>query len=332
MTQKSDNPPGDNRIHLDEIAKFLFSRSEQLVISFVNAGFGMNYDPGTISLRLTGNEFIQNFDSTRADIVIIASEKEIKRDIFHIEVQVKDDSEMSIRMFDYGYNIGLSHQNGTDADGRRILKFPYQLVVFLDERPGIRDTIEVLLVFPDGQEMLYQVPILKIRDYTINDLINRGLYLLLPFKIFEVRKRFEAARRAKTNKEERKTSATDELLNATDSLMHEVDRLYREGKLNSTGKDAIVSAAGEIYYHMSAKYSLTDEINKKVDTMVKSIMEEVKKEGRQEGRQEGLSEGVKKGRLEGYKEIAIRLLERGFDIDSISTITGLSKQDIESLC
>ena len=332
MTQKSDTPPKDNRIHLDEIAKFLFSTSEQLVISFVNGWFGMNYDPGTISLSLTVNEFIQNFDSTRADIVIIASEKEIKRDIFHLEVQVKDDSEMSIRMFNYGYNIGLSHPNGTDADGRRILKFPYQLVVFLDERPGIRNTIEVLLVFPDGQELIYRVPILKIRKYTVNDLINRGLYLLLPFKIFEVRKRFEAAWNAKTNKEERKTSATDELLHVTDSLMHEVDRLYREGTLNSTGKDAIVSATGEIYYHMSAKYSLTEEINKKVDTMVKSVMEEVKKEGWQKGRQEGLSEGVKKGKLEGYKEIAIRLLERGFDIDSISTITGLSKQDIESLC
>jgi hypothetical protein len=71
-----------------------------------------------------------------------------------------------------------------------------------------------------------------------------------------------------------------------------------------------IALVREIYYYMSAKYSLTDAINKRVDTMVMSIMEEVKKEGRKEG----------------YKEIAIRLLGKGFDIDSISTITGLSKQ------
>jgi len=52
-------------------------------------------------------------------------------------------------------------------------------------------------------------------------------------------------------------------------------------------------------------------------------------------RNEGLSEGEKKGRqkgkLEAYKEMAIRLLEQGYDITAISKITGLPKPDIESL-
>jgi 2-keto-3-deoxy-L-rhamnonate aldolase RhmA len=72
---------------------------------------------------------------------------------------------------------------------------------------------------------------------------------------------------------------------------------------------------GEIYYHMSTKYSLAREIDTKVDTMVTSIMEKVRKEGK----------------LEAYKEMAIRLLEQGYDIAAISNVTGLSKPEIESL-
>ncbi|MFA5214177.1 MAG: hypothetical protein WC406_12635 [Methanoregula sp.] len=110
MTRKIYTPIKNERLHLDEIAKFHFFRSEQRVISFINAGFGMNYDPASISLRPTTNEYIQNFDATRADIVFIATEKETQRDLFHIEVQMGDDREMSIRMLNYGYRIELAHQ------------------------------------------------------------------------------------------------------------------------------------------------------------------------------------------------------------------------------
>ena len=110
MTRKIYTPINNERLHLDEIAKFLFFRSEQLVISFINTGFGMNYDPASISLRRTTNEYIQDFDATRADIVRIATEKETRRDLFFIEDQWVDDREMSIRMLNYGYRIGLAHQ------------------------------------------------------------------------------------------------------------------------------------------------------------------------------------------------------------------------------
>jgi len=268
------------------------------------------------------------------DILLIAIEKESRQDLFHIEVQMVNDREMSIRMLKYGYNIGLAHQEESDAERRRILKFPHQMVIFLDDDPGIPDTVEVRIIFPDGQEVIYRVPTLKIRNYSMTDLVNRELYLLLPFEIFKVRKMFEAANRARTDRAEKKDLATDELLRTAEDLVQEIERLYNEGKLDTPGKDAIISSLGEIYYHMSAKYSLAREINTKVDTMVTSIMEKVRKEGlfegEKKGRRKGLSEGIKKGKREAYKETAIRLLEQGFDITIISNVTGLSKTEIES--
>jgi len=331
LTRKTKPPAKNKRLHLDEIAKFLFTRSEPLVISFINAGFGMNYDPATVSLHPTTNEYIRRFNATRADIVLIATEKETRQELFHIEVQMVNDREMSIRMLKYGYNIGLAHQEESDSDGRRVLKFPHQMVIFLDDDPSIPDTVEARIIFPDGQEVIYRVPTLKIRNYSMTDLIDRELYLLLPFEIFKVRKMFVAANRARTDQKGKKDLATDELLRTAEDLVQEVERLYNEGRLDSPGKDAIISSLGEIYYHISAKYSLVREINTKVDTMVTSIMEKVRKEGLSEGEKKGEKKGRQKGKLEAYKEVAIRLLEQGYDIAAISNVTGLSKTEIESL-
>jgi len=46
---------------------------------------------------------------------------------------------------------------------------------------------------------------------------------------------------------------------------------------------------------------------------------------------QGEKKGRQKGKLEAYKEVAIRLLEQGYDIAAISNVTGLSKTEIESL-
>ena len=59
----------------------------------------MNYDPATVRLRPTMNEYVRNFNATRADIVLVATEKETRRELFHIEVQMVNDREMSIQMY-----------------------------------------------------------------------------------------------------------------------------------------------------------------------------------------------------------------------------------------
>jgi predicted transposase/invertase (TIGR01784 family) len=59
-------------------------------------------------------------------------------------------------------------------------------------------------------------------------------------------------------------------------------------------------------------------------------MEEGREEGREKGREEGREEGREKGREEGKLEIARNMKTRGFDIETISEITGLSPEEIVS--
>jgi predicted transposase/invertase (TIGR01784 family) len=63
----------------------------------------------------------------------------------------------------------------------------------------------------------------------------------------------------------------------------------------------------------------------------KSSVEKAKREGREEGHQEGLEEGLEKGRKERDIEIAKVSLSKGLDIETVSNITGLSIEELESI-
>ena len=55
------------------------------------------------------------------------------------------------------------------------------------------------------------------------------------------------------------------------------------------------------------------------------------KKGIRKGREEGVKEGLEKGREEGTKQIAIKLLNLGQDLDMFAKITGLSAAEIQEI-
>ncbi len=65
--------------------------------------------------------------------------------------------------------------------------------------------------------------------------------------------------------------------------------------------------------------------------LMPSLAQRLREEGREQGREQGERVGVKKGMKEGKKETAGRMLERGFDLDTISDITGLDKKEIKKI-
>lgn len=60
-------------------------------------------------------------------------------------------------------------------------------------------------------------------------------------------------------------------------------------------------------------------------------LEEGRAEGREEGRAKGLEEGRAEGRTEAKKELVKKMLKKEMNIDLISELTGLTKEEIENL-
>ena len=59
--------------------------------------------------------------------------------------------------------------------------------------------------------------------------------------------------------------------------------------------------------------------------------EEVREIGLAEGRAQGLAEGRVQGLAEGSKDIAAKMIKKGYDLKEISELTGLALDEIEKL-
>lgn len=62
-----------------------------------------------------------------------------------------------------------------------------------------------------------------------------------------------------------------------------------------------------------------------------SAMAEMEQKGLEAGKAEGLSQGRIKGRVEERNELVKKMLEKKMDIDLITELTGLTKEEIENL-
>ena len=74
------------------------------------------------------------------------------------------------------------------------------------------------------------------------------------------------------------------------------------------------------------------DIKNSLDTAKEEGRAEGREEGRAEGKEEGRSEGREEGRAEGIAMVAKMMFAKGMDIDVIASMTGLSTDEVESLC
>ncbi len=61
-------------------------------------------------------------------------------------------------------------------------------------------------------------------------------------------------------------------------------------------------------------------------------LEQGRTEGLEQGRMEGLEQGLEQGRTEGRTDMIKAMLQRGLDIKMVAELSGLTEEDIKSLC
>ena len=60
-------------------------------------------------------------------------------------------------------------------------------------------------------------------------------------------------------------------------------------------------------------------------------LDKAKTQGMEKGREEGMKEGMEKGREKGIKQTAINMLKQNLDNSLISSVTGLSTDEVLKL-
>ena len=114
-------------------------------------------------------------------------------DYYHLECQMKNDSEMVIRMFSYDVRFATTHTKTTDdKTGEITLYFPRFAVIYPEKNNAIPDYLKCRVVFPDNSEHIYKIPTVKIQTYSLEEIHKKHLNLFIPYTFLRLRPRLKA--------------------------------------------------------------------------------------------------------------------------------------------
>ena len=64
---------------------------------------------------------------------------------------------------------------------------------------------------------------------------------------------------------------------------------------------------------------------------IEALKNECREEGRTEGREEGRKEGRAEGRAETMRETAVKAIQKGFGLEIVAELSGLSMEEVKVL-
>ena len=238
--------------------------------------------------------------SKNSSLIITDSYIQIGGKKYHIECQSTTDGTMIIRMFEYDAQIAI---DSAEIDGNRLtVKFPNSAVLYLRSNSTTPDIMQVQIETPGGS-ISYEVHVIKINNYTIDDIFDKELYFYIPFYIFTFEPSFGIIEKDKERLEQLKDQYND--------IVHRLEKACKAGKITEYQKRTILDISSIVLDAIAAKY---ENIKKEVDVIMggevldypaKRILNQGRKEGLELGRSEGIqlgrSEGIQLGRSEGIQ-------------------------------
>ncbi len=249
----------------DRIFKRIITLSSSTVISFINGIFEEDY-PLDSDLTYNWTESVDDkLRKTIADTIITIN----KSDSFHIEAQMyKDDNSIMLRMFDYGYNHSKKRPEDIyDDDGVRCgvrLKFPKQVVIYLDSSKHIPDSYIITLVVEGGKEFSYSVPTIKFQDADMSEVIRKHMIILLPFKLLKIRERFKKEYESYTENgdNERLKNIAQELRDIYErDIIKTIEASFKNEEISRHDMEVLIKLTIRLFDHLYSKYSSLEEVD-----------------------------------------------------------------------
>ena len=178
----------------DEIMKALVYTMPEQFFPLIEEVYGITYPKGTTVQFLSTEQpvFPNNTEESLTSQFMDLSVLINGTDYYHIECQMKNDHQMVIRMLSYDLHFAMRHcTTEQDATGEMILHFPRSVVLYPEKNGKIPDKLCCRIIFQDSSEHVYQVPTVKMQDYSTEEIGRKHLILFLPYVLLSLRPQLE---------------------------------------------------------------------------------------------------------------------------------------------
>ena len=168
----------------DGAFRTILNDCRKLIIPIINEIFGEKYT-GDEEIHFFPNEhFLDQQDEadkeriTDTNFRIVG--KETKK--YHIECESSlPDGKITIRLFEYDAQIALDE--GEVTEETLTVTFPNTAVLYLRAYKKTSDKMRYVIVTPGGT-VQYDIPVMKVQMYSLDDIFQKRLLMLIPFYIF----------------------------------------------------------------------------------------------------------------------------------------------------
>ena len=294
----------------DGAFRTILNDCRQMIIPVINEVFKEDYTGNEIIEFHPNEHFIEQQDSANQERItdtnfIIYGKKKKK---YHLECESSlPDGRMTIRLFEYDAQIALDE--GEVVNETLTVTFPNTAVLYLRNYKKTPDKMRYVIKTPGGT-VEYDVPIMKVQEYTLEDIFSKGLLLLIPFYIFSHEKNFKVY-----NSNEQRLA---ELKAEYRSILERLDKLEQEGIIGAFDKRTIIELSGDVIREIAQKY---ENVQKGIGGMMSGALLETE-----------ARTILNKGKDEAKKETALRMLQDGeLPIDKVAKYSGLDIAEVELL-
>lgn len=276
----------NEKVKLDEVLKYLFSTSDKTLINLLNSIFNENYNEDEVKIIKSNNEFVMDTLSViRGDVIYNIEHIDNQyKVLYHIEFQTKNVGNMAIRMFEYG--LHNSKESIVDEDGIKVIRFPKQRVIYLEENKGIQDVLKAKIILPSEEVIYYNIPTIKYWEYSDKDIIKNKMYPLLPLKLFSLRKEIEKA--YSTRNKDKLNNLLFKAKNLAFKLAEESSEIYRKHEIIDDDFSKLLTAIQNLVEYLNRVYFKDNIIEEEVMNMTKTLYDPVVEE-------RGIEKGIQKG-------------------------------------
>lgn len=302
----------DNTI-FDDVFRTMLEKMPVLIIPVINEVFHTSYAKNEEIVQYRNEHHLPSGGIT-TDSYFRISDK-----IYHFECQSTTDSSMSIRMIEYDFSIALEEASKTGDMYE--MNFPHSCVVYLRHNAHTPEQLKVKVKLPDKTAFIYQVPTVKVQEYTRNDIFQKKLLFFLPFYIMRYEKSL--------NRIESDPALLAQMLLEFEALRkqlkenlpgdEEADLYTRLVELIKRISDYILQPAEQL------KERIGDIMGGKVlELETDRIIDHATKIGLEQGIEQGLEQGLEQATLNFVR----RMLAEKEPLEKIMLYTGCTQKEV----
>ena len=277
----------------DDVFRTLLERCQKLIIPVINEVFGTKYTLDEETILLSNEHYIVESDGKSVKRITDSCIK-IGSRLYHIECESNPKRGIEIRMIEYDFHIAIS--NRTREDEGIVLRFPESAVLFLRHNSKSPDKLQVKLIMPDGSTAYYSIPVVKVQEYTKDELFDKNLLFFIPYYVL----RFEKALSDNTDME----SVEKEFLKDYQDIYARLKGLEEKQTIDYNYLHDLVSLTARLIEVVSKN---NPNIMRGVSVMgggkvLEMESEKIYNRGIAQGIEQGISQGIEQGISQGMSQ------------------------------